>query len=457
MTAQPPSPPHSTTLTIILLLLLLNLSLRHAAPSSPTHPDLAPLLTFKTSSDIYNNLVSWNNISSNPCHNFRGVTCLHNRVTGLVLDGLNLHGRFDSLTSLVKLRVLSLNLNRLNGPIPDLSKLTTLKLVFLSHNEISGEFPTNLPSLFRLDLSYNNISGEIPGSVNGLSFLLTLRLEENRFSGSIRFLNLSNLQDFNISNNNFSGEIPYSLSGFTKSVFSSNEGLCGLPLTECTRPELPNIVSDSPTSLPSTAAIPGHKKSGGGKISTLVVVAIIIGDVLVLLLVSLLLYCYFVGDSLKEEKNVVEMEKKVYPNSNASSFEKGRMVFFEGARRFELEDLLRASAEMLGKGGLGTAYKAVLDDGNVVAVKRLKEIVGGGKREFEQQMDILGKLRHPNVVSLKAYYFAKDEKLLVYDYMSNGNLFWLLHGMLTLTAKFYALLHVYYMSFIPKLYIKCPK
>lgn len=104
------------------------------------------------------------------------------------------------------------------------------------------------------------------------------------------------------------------------------------------------------------------------------------------------------------------------------------MVFFEGEKRFELEDLLRASAEMLGKGGFGTAYKAVLDDGNVVAVKRLKDAQIGGKREFEQHMEVIGRLRHPNIVSLRAYYFAREEKLLVYDYMPNATLFWLLHG-----------------------------
>ena len=75
----------------------------------------------------------------------------------------------------------------------------------------------------------------------------------------------------------------------------------------------------------------------------------------------------------------------------------------------------------------------MLVDGNVVAVKRLKDANVGGRREFEQHMEVLGRLRHQNVVSLKAYYFARDEKLLVYDYMANGNLFWLLHGMLWLS------------------------
>lgn len=151
----------------------------------------------------------------------------------------------------------------------------------------------------------------------------------------------------------------------------------------------------------------------------------------------------------KKHSKVLEGEKIVYSsspyptsaqnnnNQNQQGGEKGKMVFFEGTRRFELEDLLRASAEMLGKGGFGTAYKAVLEDGNEVAVKRLKDAVTvAGKKEFEQQMEVLGRLRHTNLVSLKAYYFAREEKLLVYDYMPNGSLFWLLHGTSSFSVPF---------------------
>ncbi|KAL8227616.1 hypothetical protein R6Q57_015200 [Mikania cordata] len=434
MAAPPPKPPQS--ILFVTLLFLLHLSLLHARPSPPPyrHPDLDPLLSFKSSSDVSGKLSSWTN-SSDPCHRttgFSGVSCQHNRVTGLVLEGLNLQGQFDSLASLVKLRVLNLKHNRLTGPIPDLSSLTSLKLVFLSYNQISGEFPPALPSLFRLDLSYNNISGKIPVTINRLTSLLTLRLEGNYISGSINFLKLPDLQDFNISMNNISGEIPASLARFPESAFLNNSVLCGLPVRACTLPVIPTpVVSSSPTSLPSTAAVPTKKPGkthSGSKISTLAIAAIIIGDVMILGLVSLLLYCYFAGETINGKNTMLKPEKSVHPSSTTSSFEKGRMVFFDGTKRFELEDLLRASAEMLGKGGLGTAYKAVLDDGNVVAVKRLKEVAGGGKREFEQQMEVLGRLRHPNVVSLEAFYFAKDEKLLVYEYMTNGNLFWLLHG-----------------------------
>ncbi|KAK9114833.1 hypothetical protein Syun_021630 [Stephania yunnanensis] len=95
-------------------------------------------------------------------------------------------------------------------------------------------------------------------------------------------------------------------------------------------------------------------------------------------------------------------------------------------RCFDLEDLLRASAEVLGKGSVGTSYKAVLEEGTAVVVKRLKDVVVT-KREFEVQMEGLRKVNHENIVPLRAFYYSKDEKLLVYDFMPAGSLSALLH------------------------------
>ncbi|XP_027365967.1 probable leucine-rich repeat receptor-like protein kinase At1g68400 [Abrus precatorius] len=423
------------------------------------NPDFEALVAFKIASDTSKRLTTWNT-STNPCA-WTGVSCIRDRVSRLVLENLDLQGSIHPLTTLTQLRVLSLKGNRFSGPVPNLSNFTALKLLFLSHNDFSGEFPATVTSLFRLcrlDLSHNNFSGEIPATVNQLTHLLTLRLDENRFSGHIPDVNLPSLQDFNVSGNRLSGDIPKSLSGFPESSFGQNPFLCGAPMHKCVSgsnptqpgsegaiasPLLPRgntpttTVSSSPSSMPRTTSSSnkGHE-NGGSKISPVALIAIIVGDVLVLAVVSLLLYCYFwrnYSAKLKEGKGskLFESEKIVYSSSPypaQGGFERGRMVFFEGEKRFELEDLLRASAEMLGKGGFGTAYKAVLDDGNVVAVKRLKDAQIAGKREFEQHMEVLGRLRHPNIVSLRAYYFARDEKLLVYDYMPNASLFWLLHG-----------------------------
>ncbi|PQQ01021.1 putative leucine-rich repeat receptor-like protein kinase [Prunus yedoensis var. nudiflora] len=441
----------------LLLFTHLFLTVLHAS----SNPDFEHLLAFKSSSDASNKLANWNS-SSDLCTWF-GVSCTRNRVSRLVLENLDLHGTFEPLTALTQLRVLSLKRNRLSGPIPDLSNLTALKLLFLSYNDFSGDFPASVTSLFRLyrlDLSYNNLSGNIPFTVNHLTHLLTLRLEVNRFSGSISGLNLQNLQDFNVSANRLTGEIPKSFSGFPESAFAQNPGLGGSPVLNCkglvnnpTRPGSdgaiaspvmpaanPTVVASSPSTLPRNSTpnkSTNTRRNGTSKISPEALIAIIVGDALVLVFVSLLLYCYFWRNFSakmrqgKSSSKLLESEKIVYSSSPYSAqpgTERGRMVFFEGVKRFELEDLLRASAEMLGKGGFGTAYKAVLDDGNVVAVKRLKDAQIGGKREFEQHMAVLGRLSHPNIVSLRAYYFAREEKLLVYDYMSNGSLFWLLHG-----------------------------
>ncbi|XP_020210560.1 probable leucine-rich repeat receptor-like protein kinase At1g68400 [Cajanus cajan] len=442
--------------TLIATLLLLHFLLLTVQGSNP---DLDALVAFKTASDTSQKLTTWNTSTTNPC-SWSGVSCTRHRVSRLVLENLNLQGSIHPLTSLTHLRVISLKGNRFSGPLPNLSNLTALKLLFLSNNHFSGDFPpslTSLSRLYRLDLSNNNLSGELPATLTHFTHLLTLRLDANNFSGHIPDVNLPTLQDFNVSGNRLSGEIPKALSTFPDSSFGQNPFLCGAPLKKCasdpTKPgsegaiasplspqnNIPptTTVSSSPSSMPktTTSSSKNHEK-GGSKISPVALIAIIVGDVLVLGLVSLLLYCYFwrnYSAKLKEGKGskLFESEKIIYSSSPypaQGGFERGRMVFFEGEKRFELEDLLRASAEMLGKGGFGTAYKAVLDDGNVVAVKRLKDAQITGKREFEQHMEVLGRLRHPNVVSLRAYYFAREEKLLVYDYMPNATLFWLLHG-----------------------------
>ncbi|KAJ0925609.1 putative protein kinase RLK-Pelle-LRR-III family [Helianthus annuus] len=54
---------------------------------------------------------------------------------------------------------------------------------------------------------------------------------------------------------------------------------------------------------------------------------------------------------------------------------------------------------------------------------------------FARRMEVLGGVRHPNVVVLRAYFQTEEEKLLVYDYQPNGSLFSLVHGSKSTTAK----------------------
>jgi serine/threonine protein kinase len=115
--------------------------------------------------------------------------------------------------------------------------------------------------------------------------------------------------------------------------------------------------------------------------------------------------------------------------ASKSQEQNNRLFFFEHCSlAFDLEDLLRASAEVLGKGTFGIAYKAALEDASTVVVKRLKEVTVP-KKEFEQQMIVAGSIRHANVSPLRAYYYSKDERLMVYDFYEEGSVSSMLHGM----------------------------
>ena len=70
-----------------------------------------------------------------------------------------------------------------------------------------------------------------------------------------------------------------------------------------------------------------------------------------------------------------------------------------------------------------------METGFIVTVKRLKDARYPRVEEFRRHMGVIGKLRHPNLVPLQAYFQAKEERLLVYDYFPNGSLFSLIHGM----------------------------
>lgn len=94
--------------------------------------------------------------------------------------------------------------------------------------------------------------------------------------------------------------------------------------------------------------------------------------------------------------------------------------------RHVLEELLRASATTLGNGRVGTSYRADLG-AFVVVVKRLKD-VGVERNDFGSHVETFGLLKPSNLGALRAIFFLKDEKLIVTDYMPQGNLHSLLHG-----------------------------
>ncbi|KAK1415621.1 hypothetical protein QVD17_31404 [Tagetes erecta] len=94
---------------------------------------------------------------------------------------------------------------------------------------------------------------------------------------------------------------------------------------------------------------------------------------------------------------------------------------------FSLYKISRATNDFsidnkLGEGGFGPVYKGVLDEGQVIAVKRLSKSSGQGLVEFENEVICIAKLQHRNLVKLLGYCIQGDEKMLIYEYMPNKSL-----------------------------------
>ncbi|KAL6213590.1 hypothetical protein ACLB2K_013037 [Fragaria x ananassa] len=96
----------------------------------------------------------------------------------------------------------------------------------------------------------------------------------------------------------------------------------------------------------------------------------------------------------------------------------------------ELEDATRgfSSENVIGEGGYGVVYRGALQDGSVVAVKNLLNNKGQAQTEFKVEVEAIGKVKHKNLVGLIGYCAEGAQRMLVYEYIDNGNLEQWLHG-----------------------------
>ncbi|KAI4381755.1 hypothetical protein MLD38_007800 [Melastoma candidum] len=341
----------------------------------------------------------------------RGLTYLN--LSANMLNG-QIPATFGFLQSL---SVLSLSENHISGPIPaQIGNCSSLQALELQSNYLSGPVPADLSRLSWLnilDLSRNNLTRGIPVSLSGLSNLVSLDLSSNDLSGDIpaKLSQIPGLVSFNVSGNNLNGEIPPALgSRFNSTSFADNLGLCGKPLgNEC-------------------------KNAENRKRKRLIFLIAIIASGGILLALFCCFYIYRLLLWRRKLKEKASGEKKSSPGRSSSRGSGGRGSTDNGApklvmfnNKITLAETIEATRQfdeenVLSRTRFGLVFKACYNDGMVLSIRRLPD---GALDEsiFRKAAEALGKVKHRNLTVLRGFYAGPpDMRLLVYDYMPNGNL-----------------------------------
>lgn len=131
-----------------------------------------------------------------------------------------------------------------------------------------------------------------------------------------------------------------------------------------------------------------------------------------------------------EESNLFNWTRNLIPNScrQSEKWREGQASMF---RRFSYKEIRIATDDfstIIGRGGFGSVYKGRFQDGLVAAVKQMDGLSGQGETDFLKEMELLGRLHHRHLVTLKGFCSKRYERFLVYEYMENGSLKEHLHG-----------------------------
>ncbi|KAK7388984.1 hypothetical protein VNO78_23815 [Psophocarpus tetragonolobus] len=370
---------------------------------------LALLEIKSTLNDTKNVLSNWQDFDDSPCA-WTGISCHpgdEQRVRSINLPFMQLGGIISpSIGKLSRLQRLALHQNSLHGTIPnELTNCTELRALYLRGNYFQGGIPSNIGNLSYLnilDLSSNSLKGSIPSSISRLSHLHILNLSTNFFSGEIPDIGV--------------------LSTFDKNSFLGNLDLCGRQVQKQCRTSLgfpvvlPHAESDE-------AAVPTKRPSHYMK-------AVLIGAMatmgLALIIILSFLWSRLLSKKERAAKRYTEVKKQVDPEAGT------KLITFHGDLPYTSSEIIEKlesldEDDMVGSGGFGTVYRMVMNDCGTFAVKRIDRSCEGSNQVFERELEILGSIKHINLVNLRGYCRLPSSRLLIYDYLALGSLDDLLH------------------------------
>ncbi|WJX31941.1 receptor protein-tyrosine kinase [Trifolium repens] len=154
----------------------------------------------------------------------------------------------------------------------------------------------------------------------------------------------------------------------------------------------------------------GHTKT--------IILAISITISLVLVMILLAFTSIYITKAKRKEKieKIIRLEEKdedTHEDFALPIFD--QVTILKATNNFSFDN-------KLGEGGFGPVYKGILLDGQEIAVKRLSKSSGQGSKEFKNEVILCAKLQHRNLVKVVGCCIEGDEKMLIYEYMSNNSL-----------------------------------
>ncbi|WOK95059.1 hypothetical protein Cni_G03766 [Canna indica] len=391
-----------------------------------------------------------------------------------LMESLDLsHNQFSGeisaqLSSLSKLRVLNLSRNSLGMSIPDaILDCTSLVSVDLSNNKLSGSLPSGFGAAFKslstLDLSGNQLNGSMPdfSGLNSITYLdlsgnnfhgnisQVLDLSKNHIAGNIPEMNTAKLQVIDLSVNNLTGEIPKSLqhklSSMVKFNFSYNNlSYCGEKFSlEVLSSSFIGSQNGCPIAVNPDSIASKERKHKSLKLGLSIAFSLFF-------LLTGLIYLTFACRkragtwvvkqiSHKEEQNGsgpfhFQTDSTTWVADIKLATSVPVAIFEKPLLNITFSDLLNVTSNfdrgtLLAEGRFGPVHHGFLPGGIHVAMKVLVHGSAVSDQDAAKELERLGQIKHPNLVPLAGYCLTGDQRIVIYDYMENGNLQNLLHDL----------------------------
>ncbi|RCV27865.1 hypothetical protein SETIT_5G359200v2 [Setaria italica] len=179
-----------------------------------------------------------------------------------------------------------------------------------------------------------------------------------------------------------------------------------------------------PYSFIASTYFPGpiNKKSSMGK-GAIIGIAIA-GCVLI---VGLILVAIYALRQKRIAKEAVERTTNPFASWGAGGTDNGDAPQLKGARYFSFEELKKCTNNFseineIGSGGYGKVYKGTLANGQIAAIKRAQQGSMQGAAEFKNEIELLSRVHHKNLVTLVGFCYEQGEQMLVYEYIPYGTL-----------------------------------